>query len=127
MRVACVEKDAPLGGTCLNVGCIPSKALLDSSEHFEQANKGLAVHGVNVSGVTLDLAQMHARKVKVVGELTRGIDFLFRKHNVERVLGTGRLVSAREVEVRAARQWRVGRLLGSRSQEPARSVTARIG
>ena len=100
MRTACVEKYPTLGGTCVNVGCIPSKALLDSSEHYERARHGLAVHGVNVTGVTLDLAAMHARKTKVVGELTRGIDFLFRKHNIERVLGTGRLVSAREVEVR---------------------------
>src|SRR5262252_3192451 len=100
LKTACVEKYPTLGGTCVNVGCIPSKALLDSSEHFEQAKKGLAVHGVLVSGVALDLPAMLARKAKVVGELTRGIDGLFRKHNVERVLGTGRLVSAREVEVR---------------------------
>src|SRR5215471_13319364 len=100
MRTACVEKYPTLGGTCVNVGCIPSKALLDSSEHFEQASKGLAVHGVNVSGVTLDLPAMHARKTKVVGELTRGIDFLFRRHNIERIVGTGRLTSAREVEVK---------------------------
>jgi len=101
MRTACVEKYPTLGGTCVNVGCIPSKALLDSSEHFERASTGLAVHGVNVSGVALDLAQMQARKTKVVAELTRGIDGLFRKHQVERVLGTGRLVSAAEVEVRS--------------------------
>ena len=100
LRTACVEKYPTLGGTCVNVGCIPSKALLDSSEHYEQAAKGLAVHGVVVSGVSLDLPAMHARKVKVVGELTRGIDFLFRKHNIERIVGTARLVSAREVEVK---------------------------
>jgi dihydrolipoamide dehydrogenase len=100
LRTACVEKYPTLGGTCVNVGCIPSKALLDSSEHFERAKSGLAVHGVNVSGVSLDLARMQARKLKVVAELTRGIDFLFGKHKVERALGTGRLVSAREVEVK---------------------------
>ena len=99
LRTACVEKYPTLGGTCVNVGCIPSKALLDSSEHFERAQKGLAVHGVNVTGVSLDLAAMHARKTKVVAELTRGIDGLFRKHKIERIVGTGRLVSAREVEV----------------------------
>jgi len=99
LRTACIEKYPTLGGTCVNVGCIPSKALLDSSEHFERAKSGLAVHGVNVSGVSLDLARMQARKLKVVAELTRGIDFLFGKHKVERALGTGRLVSAREVEV----------------------------
>jgi len=100
LRTACIEKYPTLGGTCVNVGCIPSKALLDSSEHFERAKSGLAVHGVNVSGVSLDLARMQARKLKVVAELTRGIDFLFGKHKVERALGTGRLVSAREVEVK---------------------------
>jgi len=100
LRTACIEKYPTLGGTCVNVGCIPSKALLDSSEHFERARSGLAVHGVNVSGVSLDLARMQARKLKVVAELTRGIDFLFGKHKVERALGTGRLVSAREVEVK---------------------------
>src|SRR5213075_3210340 len=93
LKTACVERYPTLGGTCVNVGCIPSKALLDSSELFERASKGLAAHGVNVSGVSLDLAQMHARKTKVVAELTRGIDGLFRKHQVERVLGTARLVS----------------------------------
>jgi dihydrolipoamide dehydrogenase len=98
-KVACVEKYPTLGGTCVNVGCIPSKALLDSSEHFERARHGLAVHGVNVGDVSLDLATMHTRKTKVVAELTRGIDGLFKKHKIERVLGTGRLVSAREVEV----------------------------
>jgi len=100
LRTACIEKYPTLGGTCVNVGCIPSKALLDSSEHFERAKSGLGVHGVNVSGVSLDLARMQARKLKVVAELTRGIDFLFGKHKVERALGTGRLVSAREVEVK---------------------------
>jgi dihydrolipoamide dehydrogenase len=100
LRTACVEKYPTLGGTCVNVGCIPSKALLDSSEHYERARSGLAVHGVNVSGVSLDLQAMHTRKSKVVAELTRGIDGLFRKHKIERIVGTGRLVSAREVEVR---------------------------
>jgi dihydrolipoamide dehydrogenase len=100
LKTACVERYPTLGGTCVNVGCIPSKALLDSSEHFERARHGLAAHGVNVSGVELDLKTMQARKSKVVAELTRGIEGLLRKHKVERIVGTGRLVSAREVEVR---------------------------
>ena len=99
MKTACVEKYPTLGGTCLNVGCIPSKALLDSSEHFEHARRGLATHGVRVEGLTLDLAAMQARKDQVVKELTRGVDGLFRKNKVQRVTGTGRLVSAGEVEV----------------------------
>ncbi len=99
LRTACVEQYPRLGGTCLNVGCIPSKALLDSSEHFEVAQKGLAAHGVRVAEVALDLAVMHARKDKVVHDLTRGVETLFRKHKIERVQGRGRLVSASEVEV----------------------------
>src|ERR1043166_3155600 len=70
MRVACVEKDQPLGGTCLNVGCIPSKALLDSSEHYHTVRNGLAVHGVKIGAVELDLPAMMARKDKVVKGLT---------------------------------------------------------
>src|SRR5262249_28843074 len=74
MKTACVEKYGTLGGTCVNVGCIPSKALLDSSEHYSFMSHGIAAHGVIVSGVSLDLPAMHARKAKVVAELTRGID-----------------------------------------------------
>ncbi|MCE9626339.1 MAG: FAD-dependent oxidoreductase [Candidatus Eisenbacteria bacterium] len=99
MRVACIEKYPTLGGTCLNVGCIPSKALLDSSEHFEYASHGMAAHGVQVSGVTLDLATMLKRKDQVVKELTRGVEGLFKKNKIERITGTGRLVSANTVEV----------------------------
>src|SRR5262245_66414767 len=79
LRTACVEKYPTLGGTCLNVGCIPSKALLDSSEHFHLARHGFAAHGIRAS-VELDLAAMMSRKVKVVGELTRGGEGLFRKN-----------------------------------------------
>ena len=99
LRTACIEKYPTLGGTCLNVGCIPSKALLDSSEHFEMAAHGMAVHGVKVAGVSLDLPAMHARKAQVVKELTRGVEGLFKKNKIERISGTARLVSALEVEV----------------------------
>ena len=101
MKVACVEKYAILGGTCLNVGCIPSKALLDSSELFAQAKHGFAAHGIRVEP-QLDLATMHARKDQVVKELTSGVGFLFRKNKIERLLGTGRIVSATSVEVQTA-------------------------
>src|SRR5713101_7643532 len=83
MRVACVEKDATLGGTCLNIGCIPSKALLNSSELYWQTRRGLAPHGIVASGVELDLGQMMARKDKVVRGLTQGVASLFRKNKVE--------------------------------------------
>ncbi len=99
MKVACIEKRDALGGTCLNVGCIPSKALLESSELYHQAKEGLAIHGVTVSGVKLDLSAMMARKDKVVGELTRGVDGLFKKHKITRYLGTGKIVTPTAVEV----------------------------
>lgn len=99
LRVACVEKDLTLGGTCLNIGCIPSKALLDSSERFHQVRHGLEVHGIRVSGVELDLPAMMKRKDKVVKILTQGIAGLFRKHQIERVAGLGRILSPSEVEV----------------------------
>ena len=95
MSVACVDKrDAP-GGTCLNIGCIPSKALLQSSEKYEEAGHALAVHGVKIAGVSLDLKAMLARKDKVVLDNTNGVQFLFRKNKVEYVkgcdiMGTGR-------------------------------------
>jgi len=101
MKTACVEKYPTLGGTCLNVGCIPSKALLDSSEHYALARHGFAAHGIRAT-VELDLATMMQRKAQVVKDLTRGIEGLFRKHKVTRVTGTGRIVSAGEVEVTAA-------------------------
>ena len=90
MRVACVEKSATLGGTCLNIGCIPSKALLQSSEKFAEANHAFAAHGVKLSGVALDLPVMMARKDKVVAANTSGVDYLFRKHKIERVSGAAR-------------------------------------
>jgi dihydrolipoamide dehydrogenase len=99
MKVACVEKRATLGGTCLNVGCIPSKALLQSSEHFEEANHKLAEHGVNVGQVSLDLARMQARKAEVVGANVKGVEFLFKKNKVTWLKGAGRVVAAGQVDV----------------------------
>src|SRR5262249_53729820 len=99
MRVVCVEKDVPLGGTCLNVGCIPSKALLDSSEHYHLARNGLAVHGVRIGDVQLELPAMMARKDKIVRGLTQGIPGLFRKNKVARMTGTGRLAAPDRVVV----------------------------
>jgi dihydrolipoamide dehydrogenase len=99
MRVACVEKDDSLGGTCLNVGCIPSKALLDSSEHYFNLRHGMESHGIKIGGLELDLAAMLARKDKVVKTLTTGIKGLFRKNKVERFTGTGRLAGGGKVVV----------------------------
>jgi len=99
MRVACVEKDAALGGTCLNVGCIPSKALLDSSEHFHAAHGALAAHGVEIEGVRLDLGKMMGRKEKIVTTLTRGIAGLFKKNKVTSLRGTARLAGPNKVQI----------------------------
>ncbi len=101
LNVACVEKDKTLGGTCLNVGCIPSKALLDSSEHYDYTKNHLAQHGVKVAGVELDLPAMLGRKDKIVKQLTGGIAYLFRKHKVTRLSGLGTLLGDGKVEVTA--------------------------
>jgi dihydrolipoyl dehydrogenase len=99
MKVACVEKAPALGGTCLRIGCIPSKALLDSSELYEQARERLENHGIRASGVELDLATMMRRKEKVVKGLTGGIASLFKKNGVTHVRGAARIAAAGSVEV----------------------------
>ncbi len=99
LKVAVVEKDKTLGGTCLNIGCIPSKALLDSSEHFLQAQHELADHGVDVSDVKLNLQQMMKRKDKVVSDLTGGVKYLFDKNKITTFQGTGKVVGPGKVEV----------------------------
>ena len=98
LRAACIDKRASLGGTCLNIGCIPSKALLQSSEKFAEAKKGLAEHGVIVEP-KLDLAAMQARKDKVVETLTKGVEFLFRKNKVDWLKGTARIAAPGRVTV----------------------------
>src|SRR5436853_5110455 len=83
LRTACVESRETLGGTCLNVGCIPSKALLHASELYEEAHSGaLARWGVKTSGLELDLDAMHGSRLEAVGGLTKGIEFLFKKNKV---------------------------------------------
>ena len=104
LKVACVEKreGKALGGTCLNVGCIPSKALLDSSELYENTRHKLAAHGITVGDVGLDIRRMMARKDKVVAELTGGVAYLFKKYGVTPYYGAGRLLPGNTVEVTAA-------------------------
>lgn len=99
MNVACVEKRGSLGGTCLNVGCIPSKALLNSSEKYEDANKHFKDHGIEVKGLSVNVATMMAHKDKIVGDLTKGIEGLFKKNKVTYLKGAGKILSASEVEV----------------------------
>src|SRR4051795_4131620 len=99
LKTACVEKRATLGGTCLNIGCIPSKALLQSSENYEEAAHHFAEHGVVVERVKLDLARMQARKAEVVSANVKGVEFLFKKNKVTWLKGAGRIVAPGKVEV----------------------------
>jgi dihydrolipoamide dehydrogenase len=101
LSTVCVEMDRTLGGTCVNVGCIPSKALLDSSHHYEFAAHGAKAHGIGISGLTIDLATMLKRKDDVVGQNTKGIEFLFKKNKITWAKGRGTLRRANVVDVEA--------------------------
>ncbi len=98
-KTACIEKRETLGGTCLNVGCIPSKALLQSSEKFHAAQHSLSDHGVELSSVKLNLKTMLGRKDKVVSDLTKGIDFLFKKNKVTSLFGRASFVNPTTLSV----------------------------
>ena len=99
MTTAIVEKGKTLGGTCLNVGCIPSKALLSSTELYHEAQKQFAVHGISAEGLSMDVGKMMKRKDGVVRKMSRGVDFLMNKNGIERVVGLGRIAGPDEVEV----------------------------
>ena len=102
-KVACIEGwknpkgEMALGGTCLNVGCIPSKALLESSENVERIEHKFAEHGISVAGVKVDIAKMQVRKELVVGKMTKGVEFLFRKNKITWLKGFGKFVTAGEM------------------------------
>jgi dihydrolipoamide dehydrogenase len=99
LKVACVEKRETLGGTCLNIGCIPSKALLQSSENFNEVTHHFKDHGINIGDVSLDLERMMARKLEVVQANTKGVEFLFRKNKITWLKGDGRILGAGRVDV----------------------------
>jgi len=101
LSAACIDKRGSFGGTCLNVGCIPSKALLHASERFHEAGSEFARLGIKAK-VELDLPAMMAQKNKVVGELTKGVEFLFRKNKVEGIVGEGKITGPGKIEVKAA-------------------------
>jgi dihydrolipoamide dehydrogenase len=101
LKTACIEKAERLGGVCLNVGCIPSKALLDSSEYFHLARNSMSEHGIKTGKVTLDLAAMMARKEKVVAELTHNVRRLLENHEVDILQGVGRLTAPGKVAVQS--------------------------
>jgi dihydrolipoamide dehydrogenase len=122
-KVACVDRRPTLGGTCLNVGCIPSKALLESSELYAVARAKLATHGIQVGEPGLDLGQMMKRKAKVVKGLTDGVAYLFRKNHITAVQGTARLAGPGRVAVKGADQkttmLEAGAVLLATGSEPA--------
>ena len=99
LKTACVEARGTLGGTCLNVGCIPSKALLESSHHYAEAKDHLGEHGVKLGDVELDLKTMLGRKDKVVDDLTKGIAFLLKKNKIAHIQGLGRIAAPDRVTV----------------------------
>jgi dihydrolipoamide dehydrogenase len=99
MNVGCIEKETALGGTCLRIGCIPSKALLESTELFHEAQTSFASHGIRVSGVSADLKAMLERKDKIVATLTRGVDSLFKKNKITRYAGHATIQGPGKVSV----------------------------
>jgi dihydrolipoamide dehydrogenase len=122
LKVACVEEFAALGGTCLRIGCIPSKALLESSQRFWEAREKLAAHGVQVGELKLDLGTMQRRKEQIVTTLTRGVELLFKKNNVTRYIGRGRLDGPARVMVENAsepRELKAKAILMATGSKPA--------
>ena len=98
-KTAIIEKHSVLGGTCLNVGCIPSKALLDSTEHYHNAQTTFAEHGIKLTGLKADLAQMIKRKGEVVSQTTQGIDFLMKKNKIDVLQGVGSFIDKNTIKV----------------------------
>src|SRR6266446_5465189 len=100
LNTAIIDKREVLGGTCLNIGCIPSKALLSSSEHVHFAHRQAARHGLKFENITVDLNQMMKRKQEVVRQLTQGLEFLMKKNKIARLLGVGQVVGPGKVVLR---------------------------
>ncbi|MFO1435415.1 MAG: dihydrolipoyl dehydrogenase [Gammaproteobacteria bacterium] len=133
MKTACIDSmltasgKPTLGGTCLNVGCIPSKALLDSSHHFEHISKHAGEHGISVSGASIDVATMMKRKDKVVQTLTLGVASLLKKNKVDVYAGHGRFVGTHEIEIASTQMPGVNqRITGKHIIIATGSVPARI-
>ena len=99
LKTAIIEKYNTLGGTCLNVGCIPSKALLDSSEHFHNATHNFAEHGIEVKGLNANITQMIQRKNEVVSQTCAGVKFLMDKNKIDVHTGVGSFVDKQTVKV----------------------------
>ena len=104
MKVACIEKEATLGGTCLNVGCIPSKALLYSSEKFIEFSQQAEEHGIKTGKINLDLSKLMQRKEKIVKQLTTGIGFLFKKNKIIHVSGAVSFIDKNTIVIKSAKE-----------------------
>ena len=104
MKVACVEKESTLGGTCLNIGCIPSKALLNSSEKYIEFKNHAEEHGIKTGKVDLDLSTLMQRKDKIVKQLTAGIGFLFKKNKITYLNGTASFVDKQNIKVKSSKE-----------------------
>ena len=100
MKVACVEKEASLGGTCLNIGCIPSKALLNSSEKFSELNNNISDHGISAEKINFDINKMMQRKNNIVTKLTTGISFLFKKNKITHLSGQASFVDSKTIKIK---------------------------
>lgn len=119
LKTAVIEKEKTYGGTCLNVGCIPSKALLQSSEFYHEAQHDFASHGIKLESVRLDLETMMTRKNKIVSDLTGGIEFLFKKNKITGIKGTGHILNANTIEVTDAN--------GTKTQIQAKNIMIATG
>ena len=104
MKVACIEKEITLGGTCLNIGCIPSKALLNSSEKFLEFSQNAEEHGIKIGKVDLDLSKLMQRKEKIVKQLTTGIGFLLKKNKITHVSGTASFIDKSTIVIKSAKE-----------------------
>ena len=104
MKVACIEKETTLGGTCLNIGCIPSKALLNSSEKFIEFKNHAEEHGIKAGKVDLDLSKLMQRKNKIVKQLTAGIGFLFKKNKITHLSGTASFVDKQTIKIQSSKE-----------------------
>lgn len=119
LKTAVIEKDKTFGGTCLNVGCIPSKALLQSSEFFHEAQHDFSNHGIKLESVKLDLPTMMGRKNKIVSDLTGGVEFLFKKNKITGIKGFGKILNPNTVEVTDAN--------GTKTQIQAKNIMIATG
>ena len=99
-KVAIIERYPTLGGTCLNVGCIPSKALLDSSEHYHKAKKDFKTHGIEITGLRCDFKSMRKRKDKVVSQITEGVRYLMDKNGIDLYTGWGSFQDATQLRIK---------------------------